>query len=385
MRRPNPSFLKKLCLAVCMGMLFHGACPAQCVNNLGLQTFDTTLNNNGFTIFNIKFPQFNPDSGQLVSVKISANVTSTYGFNLRNVNTNDASYDLSIGQEDQIIAGGASPYLNITPLHVGTYSLSPGQSMAVSPFPFLTNHVSADSITSGIAPFLGVGKINVNYMSFCYTNLWANDNASYYYSNAINTTTQLSMQYLFCKTGIVLAADLTRWTAQLTAQNMVKLDWATANETAGRRYEIQRSSDGHVFTPIATLNSNAGAQASDYAYTDQLPHDANGKFYYRLQINDNGKFTWSPVKEISIDAAEKSLRIYPNSATDHIDIATGTPTSDWHVDLYSSSGGRVQQATFLQSNLLHVVFSSHLPPGTYFARITDLRGQQVYSRPFVVR
>lgn len=336
-------------------------------------------------MYSLNLPQFNPDSGQLISVKISANVTSTYGFTLSNVNANDASYDLSIGQEDQISTGFGSPFLNITPLHVGAYNLASGQSMTLAPFPFLTNHVSADSITTGIAPFLGNGKVNINYMSFCYTNLWANNNASYYYSNAINSSTKLSMQYLFCKTGVVLASNLTGWAALLTAPHTAKLDWTTVNETAGRQYEIQRSTDGRNFTTVATVHADAGNGNAAYTYTDELTGNTNGNIYYRLQINDNGNFSWSPVKELSIEAAGTSLRIYPNSATDHIDIATGTANGDWQVDLFSASGGLVQRNSFLQSNLLHIAFNNRMPAGTYFARITDLRGRHVYTRPFVVR
>ena len=385
MRRPNPSYLKNVCLVACIGMLLQVRCFAQCVNNLGTHNYDTTLSNDGYGYYGLSFPQFSPDSGQLLSVKLTATTTATYGFNLRNVDTKAGTYQLNIGQEDQFSAAFASPWLNITPYHVGIYTLNPGETQSAAPIPFLTNNVSSDSITGNVVPFLGNGSVNINYMSFVYTNLWANDHTAYFFSSAMTSTTKVAMQYLYCKANVVLATDITRWTALLTAPLTTQLDWSVANETGGRQYEIQRSSDGHTFTTIALIPANAADGSADYVYTDHLPDAGSGHWFYRLQIHDHDRVTWSAVKEISVEAGEKPLRIYPNPATDHIDIATGTAVSDWQVDILSASGGLVQHENILQSDLLHLSFNRRLSAGTYFARITDLRGQRVLVSSFLVR
>ncbi|HLZ87833.1 MAG TPA: T9SS type A sorting domain-containing protein [Puia sp.] len=384
MRRRTSSVLKKVGLAMCIGMLSHGNSSAQCINNMGTRTYDTTLTNNGFGNYNLSFPQWSPDSGQLVSVKLTANVTSTYGYNLRNVTASPATYMVNIGQEDQISAAFGAPFTSLTPQYVGTYTLQAGESQLVAPFPFLTNHISSDSLTGNVATFLGNSSVNINYLSFTYTNLVAYNNASYYYSNTINTTTQFSVQYLYCQAGVVLAANLTRWTATLTAPSTVELDFTAVNEVAGRRYEIQRSSDGHSFTTIATQTATSDGLTADYTYTDHLPTGAGGKWYYRLQVVDNGTFSWSAVREIDVNAMEKNLRIYPNPATDHIDIATGTANSDWQTDILSASGMLVQRETLLNSGLLHIPFRNRLSAGTYFVRITDLRAQKTQVSSFIV-
>lgn len=383
MRRPT-SYLEKLCLAVCVGMLIHSASSAQCANNMATKSYDTTLSNTGFAIYSLNLPQFSPDSGQLVSVRLTATVNSTYAFTLTNNNPSSASYQLDIGQEDQFSAAYGTPWLNITPMHVGNYTLNSGQAVTMAPFPFMTNHVSTDSITGNVAPFLGHGQVNINYMSFAYTNIWAFDHASYTFDNALTSTTQLSMQYLYCKAGVILATDLTRWSAKLTAPTTVQLDWSVVNEAAGRQYEIQRSVDGHNFTTIGIIATTMNSSAADHTYNDILPDGTTGVYYYRLQIRDKDETTWSRVRQVSLEAATKGLQVYPNPATDHIDIATGTANSDWQVDILSASGGIVQHETFLQSNLLHIGFNNHLATGTYFARITDLRGQKMLVSSFVV-
>lgn len=385
MGRPDPFLLKNLCLALCMGMLIHGNSYGQCQNFLATKSYDTTLSNGGFAVYTLPFPQFDPDSGQLISVKLSANVTSTYGFNLTNLNPIPATYDLTVGQEDMYMVTGRSSVIRTTPKPIGTYTLGSGESESQTPFPLMTNNVTVDSFADATGPFLGKNAVSVKYMSFTYTSLLAYNSPAYTFSSSTNSATKFSMSYLYCRIGVVLATDLTRFTATLAAPSTVQLDWSAVNESAGRQYEVQRSEDGHLFTTIATINSNGDLSSTDYTYNDILPNGTNGNVFYRLQINDKGKFTWSPVKQVSIESPEKSLHVYPNPATDHIDIATGTPNSNWQVDILSASGTFIQRSSFTRSNLLHLAFSSHLSAGTYFARITDLRGQRVLVSSFIVR
>lgn len=385
MKCQDLSFGKKVGLALCIGMIFHSLCSAQCTNNLAAKTYDTALNNNGFASYSLNFPQWNPDSGLLVSVRISTSVSAQYGFTLRNVDAQPATYMLSIGQEDQISGSYGVPYMNLTPQNVGTYSLQPGQSQITPPFTFLANHVSSDSIFSNVAPFLGNGQMNINYLSFTYTNLVAYNNASYYYGNTVSTSALFSVQYLYCKSGGVLAENLTQWSAILSGPLAVQLDWSAVNETAGRQYDLQRSSDGRTFTTVTTLPATAGGGAANYNYTDHLPVGSRGDWYYRLQVRDEGKFSWSAVRKVTIDAVEKAVRIYPNPATDYINLSTGTAGSDWQVDILSANGSLVQRETYLQSNLLHVSFRNRLSAGTYFVRLTDLHGQKPQTASFIVK
>ena len=385
MGRPAPFLLKTLSLALCIGILVHSRSYGQCQNYLATKSYDTTLNNSGFAVYTLPFPQFDPDSGLLVSVKLSANVTSTYGFNLTNFNATPTTYGLTIGQEDMYMVTGRSSVVMKTPKPLGNYTLSPGASVNKAPFPLMTNNLTSDSITDATGPFMGNGTVSVKYMSFTYSDLQAGFGSFYTFNTSATSATKFSMSYLYCRTGIVLATDLTRFAATLTAPLSVQLDWSAVNETADRQYQVQRSDDGHSFTTIATMNANGDLSSANYTYNDILPTGTSGNIFYRLQVSDKGKFTWSPVKQVSVQSPEKSLRIYPNPATDHIDIATGTANSDWQVDLISAAGSLVQRRTFFQSNLLHLVFNTHLSPGTYFARITDLRGQHVFISSVIIR
>src|SRR5579859_2670230 len=102
MRSCDLSILLKVGLALCIGMILHLSVSAQCSNGLSTHTYDTTLTSNGFGLYTVSVPQWSPDSGTLVSVKISTTVSSQYGFTLRNADNSTATYNLTLGQEDQI-------------------------------------------------------------------------------------------------------------------------------------------------------------------------------------------------------------------------------------------------------------------------------------------
>ena len=374
-----------LIMVLCLGLFLQTTSLAQCTNNLGTRTYDTSLVSNGFNIFSLSFPKWSPDSGLLVSVKMAAEVSSQYAFTLKNADIQTATYQLSVGQEDMFSSPLMTPFTNITPPQViGSYPLLPGQSVTQGPFTFLDKHVSSDSITT-VAPFLGGGTVDLSYMSFTYTNLSTINNASYYYGATIANTMRFSLQYLYCKSGGVLATNLTRWTAELETPRTVRLEWSAVNEVPGRWYYIQRSSDGVSFTDIASLPAKADNPAQDYGWSDPLPDGTAGNLYYRLKMDDQGSLSYSAVRKISLIGDLQGLRVYPNPAVDFININPGQATAgNWQVDILSANGSLIQRETFSQTRTMHLSFRTKMSAGTYFVRVLDLRGQKSFTSSFIV-
>ena len=386
----TPSFLLKVGLVIGIGVILRSTAFAQCTNNLATRSYDTALISNGFGIYAMNIPQFSPDSGLLLSVKLSATTTSQYGFTLRNADAANATYSLTLGQEDQF-SGAAlgSPFTNVMSQFINYYPLAPGQQVLTSPFTFLNGHVSSDSIIGNTAPFLGTGQVSLSYMSFTYTSLTTANNSTYYYSNNIANNLHFTVQYLYCQADIALPAELTRFSAVLTSPRTTQLNWAAVNETTGRSYDIQRSSDGRDFTTIASIPAQGDESGADYTYADTLPGNGIGNWYYRLQIHDQGQLTWSPIKEITVSApavtqATPSLSIYPNPATDHTTVNTGGVIDDWQVDVLSANGDLIQRTTFLRSAVLAISFRTHLAPGAYFIRLLSLHTSKNYTSPIII-
>jgi hypothetical protein len=389
------SFLLKVGLVLCIGMMFHHSVQAQNSNALSVHTYDTALTSNGFGVFNINVPQFSPDSGTLVAVNLSATVNSQYGFTLTNADNQSATYTLTLGQDDQITGSAlSSPFSNIVTQQINSYPLVSGQIQTQPPFAFLTNHVSSDSITGNVAPFLGTGAVALNYLSFTYTDLSTVNNATYSYSANINNTMHFTVKYYFNGGGAgntVLATTLTRFSAALTAPHIAGLTWAAVNETANRVYDIQRSRDGQNFATVNSVTAQGDASGADYSYTDNLEDSVSGNVFYRLQIHDQAKQSFSAIQEVnvagtssSVAAAGTGLRVYPNPATSYINLQTGQEPGDWQVDIIAASGAVVQRTQAMASSTIYVPFNTKLAAGTYFVRLTGLHGQQPVMVPFVI-
>jgi len=389
----------KLALVLCVLILFCRSTQAQSSAALSTHTYDTVLSSNGFAMFNINVPQFRPDSGTLVAVNLSATVSSKYGFTLTNADNNSATYTLTLGQDDQITGAAiGSPFANIMSKQINSYPLTSGQVVSQPPFDFLTDHVSNDSITGNVAPFLGTGSVPLNYMSFTYTDLSTVNNATYSYSASINNTIHFTVKYYFMSGGgSVLPTTLTGFSAALSAPHIAGLIWSAANETANRKYDIQRSRDGSNFTTINSITAQGNADGADYSYTDNLADSISGNVFYRLRIHDDAKESYSDIKQVNVAASataatgvsaattgSAAAKVYPNPARSYINLQTGQAPGDWQVDILTVGGAVVQRTQALQSSTIYVPFNSKLSAGTYFARVTGLHGEPGFTTSFVI-
>ncbi len=71
--------------------------------------------------------------------------------------------------------------------------------------------------------------------------------------------------------------------------NGVKLNWSTASEKNNSHFEILKSTDGNVFSTLATIQGNGNTESiSNYQYIDAAP--SIGTNYYKLkQFDSDGK------------------------------------------------------------------------------------------------
>ncbi|WP_431213329.1 hypothetical protein ACQ86N_48395 [Puia sp. P3] len=116
-------------LVICLATIFHYGSSAQCNNNLGIRNYDTTFSGSSYNAVNVQFPMWNPDSGLLVSVKLSSEVSSQYSFTLGNVDGHPTTFLLLIGQQEQF----ASPQLGAT--FTGSYPPQPDRYLSPCPRP----------------------------------------------------------------------------------------------------------------------------------------------------------------------------------------------------------------------------------------------------------
>ena len=90
------------------------------------------------------------------------------------------------------------------------------------------------------------------------------------------------------------------------------LKWTTTNEINNKGFDVERSTDGQIFTPIGFVaGQNSSNVENNYTYTDVKP--VNGVNYYRLkQIDNDGRFAYSSIIQLKNVIADFAWNVYPN-------------------------------------------------------------------------
>ncbi len=157
-------------------------------------------------------------------------------------------------------------------------------------------------------------------------NAWGNDvisgsnaSGSVTWNNVSNFSPfALSSTNLFNPLPLTLVSFNAAWQAGGT----VWLTWEMAAGTNVNHFDIQRSANGETWQTIGMLNAiGYSSMATDYSYTDAGPLPELN--YYRLQlVDDGGNDTYSSVKVVR-QSSGNNITIFPNPATDHINISFG--------------------------------------------------------------
>jgi len=392
LKTTTSSHRKNGVLALCIGMILHFSAitpsAAQCSNNLSVRQYDTLITGIGYGTYHLSFPQWRADSGTLVSVKINAVVSLSYGYTLRNADAIPSTYNVSVGRQDKFTSSALlAPFVSLTEQSIGSFPLNPGDQVVQAPFLFLDHTTNTDSIVGAITGFIGQGLVNFTYSPITYTDVQTGNNASYFFSAAAKDSVRVSLTYLYC-TNILLANSLTRFDAVLQQPGLVRLTWNTENEAAGRAYELQESRDGTHFNALVSLPAVVQASGgADYAYNRVLSGATGGKWYYRLKINDgHGGIAWSSIRVLDLGGMGVGRpSLYPNPARGYVNILFGgTGAGNWQVDLLSAAGVLVQRGAYTHCQQARLDFEHPLASGTYFIRVTDGQGQKSDVFPLLI-
>jgi hypothetical protein len=123
----------------------------------------------------------------------------------------------------------------------------------------------------------------------------------------------------------VLPVKLISFNAQ--KENLkVNISWQTGEEINTTYFNVQRSvksNDNNTFENFTTIGKlDANNTASNYFIKDDISNITGSKeLLYRLEIVDkNGSKTYSNIKEIFSDNNKNTVMIFPNPASDYINI-----------------------------------------------------------------
>lgn len=173
---------------------------------------------------------------------------------------------------------------------------------------------------------------------------------------------------------LTLPVTITEFSA--TKQNTIsKLSWTTQQETNSREFIIERSLDGGRNWVQLTSVAAAGSSSSSINYTAYDPAPFKGNNLYRLKIiSIDDKFEYSAIRLVNFNSAY-SFTLYPNPATDRIQLNTDEP-SGIHATIHVlNTQGQAVLTKTINTNLTRAIIDvTALRPGIYFLRIDSRDG-----------
>ncbi|MEL6252401.1 MAG: T9SS type A sorting domain-containing protein [Bacteroidota bacterium] len=135
-----------------------------------------------------------------------------------------------------------------------------------------------------------------------------------------------------------LPVNLLAFKASIVNEKHVRLDWQTLSERNNDYFSLERSDSGVEWENIANIPGAGNySSLSTYSHTDYLPYD--GLSYYRLkQIDFDGRFSFSPIKQVNIETRLKqAVSLAPNPVSGIL-ILEGNPQDLRNIEVYNSLG-----------------------------------------------
>jgi hypothetical protein len=155
------------------------------------------------------------------------------------------------------------------------------------------------------------------------------------------------------------------------------LEWESATEVNFEGYELQRSEDGRVFTPIAWVEGQGGQTGAAYRYLDEELQSGR-TYFYRLKMLDwDGSYEYSPQRRLRMPGFDPQLQLFPNPAGETLSMSwQGDKVAPWHCRLLDAQGKTVREWTVQSApgTQTERVETQGLPNGLYVLQVQGERG-----------
>ena len=357
---------------------------------------------------------------QTVSVsKYTPPSTTTYGTNLVGIGytsgTDNFLADVA-GSTDGLgfsSGSGATDFLNTTGYLMAAHNAQTNTVITNATIPSITsaspisrwnrswdvqktggNTAGAVTLNFNFSDYNGTTPSAVNTYSLLYN---ATDGTFATGTNKLVTTTSTTLSgnivsfkltasnlvngyYTIVYSATTLPLDLTAFTAVARGSNS-QLDWGVQDETGLSQFEVQRSGDGAQFSTVGSVTAASyNTVPGQYAFTDLQP--LQGLNYYRLAMMDeDGTVTYSGVRTVNFGgSSDVTVNMYPNPATDLLNLTFTHVDGTVSIRLFNSSGGIVRTMTTTSASVQLPV--SDLAKGVYIAEIvgTNLKHSVEFLR-----
>jgi uncharacterized repeat protein (TIGR01451 family) len=150
----------------------------------------------------------------------------------------------------------------------------------------------------------------------------------------------------------------------LQQSKKVNITWGTSMEINCKYFDVERSTDGNLFTAIATVpGSGTTSLPHNYAIINDVNSINYSAIYYRLkQVDLDGKKTYSSINIIRLKKDDRQIIISPNPFTTYTNI---------NVEWNSNESATVKVLNVLGENVISK--QVNLISGSNYIRLNDLQ------------
>ncbi len=181
-------------------------------------------------------------------------------------------------------------------------------------------------------------------------------NAYYFFDDVYVSTTPLA-----------LAIELAALSAKNAGPQNI-LNWKTVSEDAGDYFEVERSTDAHRFSKIATVAGKYQTGGS-YQLTDEYP--APGINYYRLKMmSPDGKYSYSKIVNTRAKEGIFVLEAYPNPVGDLLTLRVGRAAQGTAMLTIMDAAGKIVRSLPLNGSTASIDMQG-LAAGYYMLHYQD--------------
>ena len=160
-----------------------------------------------------------------------------------------------------------------------------------------------------------------------------------------------------------------------TTSNQVQLNWKIVENRAHKGYVIEYSYNGNTWEDLGFVNRN-GRTDGEATYTYTMGKVFSGTVFFRVkQVELNGSANYSTVKKVNLNSSIE-LKVWPNPATDLIQINTGNKTGKASI---IDASGRVVKSIVLGAGINRILVND-MNRGLYMVTFNSNQGDILQAR-----
>ena len=227
----------------------------------------------------------------------------------------------------------------------------------------------------------------VGGQSYFYVEVNGNDRTNY--SDTFYGGSEGSTPYPYVESLSPLPITIKSFSATKDGERSSRLDWTSSSEINSDFIGIERSTDGEDWTTVGYVKAAGNSNRDiDYIYYDRslpMARSIDNIFYYRLRLTDlDGQYDYSETRGVNMGRLEGLVSIYPNPATDIINVdLTDMDLHEGiiHLSVYDNTGKAIISKEVNGAGI-EPIQASNMAAGTY--NVVVKQGDTTHRKQIIV-